>query len=463
MRTEKAKRIIFLIILINVLLIFVLNYCAYALQVDIINPKPFYPSESIINFKVTGGIEDYKIRATTDIIKAIRYNGSHVLDILTSKVTNTVEKAYFYLEDKNKQNNGKTPEFTITPERRIIESLFPETAAPGYELFVCRVDADHVAPFTFQMNTQNDKTIEYNESERLFFVESRSTTPSDIFIRDKKERKIECLSRTIMNVTPTFGRRGEDLSIHIKAYNTHFSKAQSRVEFFPPGNIETKSDQIRIMNDREMIIPIQIDPRAKISSYSMSVSSTIESVKEEVLADNSFSVTEPVDALTIKQKGETVITSLVPEEDVIVEAPMDVYLQVKVTPEGGKIEERKRPIAFEKRDQRSFYDLGTFSGGDIVDLTAYRGDAIEDKQIVVPQKTMKVRPAPVSLRTGVILVSRLSKVRTPVSVFARFARMEDELMGTFGWGYGFGVSVENDPRVYTMGFQFELHDLVDIT
>lgn len=280
-------------------------------------------------------------------------------------------------------------------------------------------------------------------------------------------------AQSIESIEPSSGKSGTAFEVNIKGTDTNFSQSSSKVKVIPGEDVKVK--EIIVKNKTELIATISIAPDAEHGTRSFIITTKIEGDKTETVeAKNAFTVIPSGLGYPMVQRGEIIKRSIIPNEPVMLRFPeKNIIIDIKIFPETGTMEERSIRRPYGEHGPYCEYDIGTFSAGDRVEIN------IEDEEgdLLVGARTMHVRPGPVSIRSGIIVLPRQDLIRTQVSVFSRFYRAEAKKLlkipfreiswidtdAVFGWGFGFGMSIENDPRVYTAGIDYELQDMIDIT
>lgn len=270
-------------------------------------------------------------------------------------------------------------------------------------------------------------------------------------------------AQSIGSIDPSKGKSGTIFELIIRGQDTNFNLS-SQVEIIPGKDV--KVERTIIKSRTEIIVTINVTPDAGYGTHSIIVTSQTDDNKSEVVdAINAFTVIPSTLDYKIVQRDTDIKHRLMPEEPVKIKSPVQVSIETKISPDNGKMEERLIDKYIYTEDPYYVYDLGTFNGGDKIEINMMDKD---DGKILAGPREMLVRPGPVSIRSGIIIIPEANLIRTEVSIFSRFSRFERkktygplEIDYVVGIGYGFGISVEDDPRVYSIGVNYEFFDIVD--
>jgi len=155
-------------------------------------------------------------------------------------------------------------------------------------------------------------------------------------------------------------------------------------------------------------------------------------------------------------------------EDLILSYDKRVFIKVSTTSQtpGENMKEFILSTPIKEADGLLYYDLGSYKAGDEVHVSIYPDSTLLEADIILPNRTVLIRPGPISIRSGFIFIlgessSFEEKIIPSLGLRARI--FQSQSIESWALSVGFSMGVKASPQLFNIGLGFEYSNLIGVS
>ncbi len=230
----------------------------------------------------------------------------------------------------------------------------------------------------------------------------------------------------------------------------------------PESIIQEGIFQAPVSEGSEVMVLITVDTKASLGERKVALM-----VDGQVIAEGAV-IIEPSPPYSLTQKGSEIREYANKNTDIILSYTKPVYISVSAYGQNPEdiAQEFILSTPIKKADGLLYYDLGSYQAGDQVHISLYPDSTLQDLDVILPNRTILIRPGPISIRSGFLFVlggapEYEEKIIPTIGFKTRF--FQSDALESWALSLGFSMGIQAGQQVYNLGLGADYANLVGLS
>jgi len=242
-----------------------------------------------------------------------------------------------------------------------------------------------------------------------------------------------------------------------------FETEDVEIQFIDPENIFQEGVFPAATSEGfEVLVLLTVDTNASLGER------TVRLLIDGLVVAEGTIIIEPTPPYSLAQGPYKIREYADKNEDIILSYYKHVYIKVNTSKQNPDEIAREFILStpIKEADGLQYYDLGSFQAGDQVHISLYPDSTFRDIDVILPNRTILIRPGPISIRSGFLFVlgdapDYPEKIIPTIGFKTRF--FQSDAHESWALSLGFSMGVQSGQQVYNLGLGADYANLVGLS